>query len=155
VATFVFLLLHILKNEDSRMKVRGLVGFSSMAVGAALWVVELHTCRDYLKLHACWHLGVGAATYYVVRATHFARHKGGESEGFTGGGSPPDNPRAKKPASAAEGHAFVERACFSRREEREPSLCEPASAAEDTPSLSEPASAAEAHAFFALALLAR
>lgn len=72
VATFVFLLLHILKNEDSRMKVRGLVGFSSMAVGAALWVVELHTCRDYLKLHACWHLGVGAATYYVVRATHFA-----------------------------------------------------------------------------------
>ncbi|GMH88039.1 hypothetical protein TL16_g11037 [Triparma laevis f. inornata] len=66
VATFLFLLLHMLSNQDSRMKKRGLVGVCSMALGAALWVVELHTCRDWLKLHACWHLGVGSATYYVI-----------------------------------------------------------------------------------------
>ena len=43
----------------------GLAGYGAMALAVAAWAVEKHTCRDWLKLHACWHLGVGVGTYCV------------------------------------------------------------------------------------------
>jgi dihydroceramidase len=66
VLTFLFLLKHILTNQSKKNRAVGLTGFVSMATGALLWAVELHTCRDWLKLHAFWHLGVGIATYTVI-----------------------------------------------------------------------------------------
>jgi len=66
VATFLFLLRNILVNKNPFMKAWGLTGFLSMLLGATLWSIELHTCRDHLKLHACWHLAVGVATYAVI-----------------------------------------------------------------------------------------
>jgi len=67
VAVFVLLARRVwrcARNDGTRAV--GLVGFAMMSLATLSWVVEKHTCRDWLKLHACWHLGVGFATYLLT-----------------------------------------------------------------------------------------
>lgn len=51
---------------SSNHRTRGLVGIASAALGGAAWGAEMHTCREWLKLHALWHLGVGAMLHCTI-----------------------------------------------------------------------------------------
>ena len=65
-ASFVYVLVRIFQSNNRSHRTIGFTGVISMALAITVWAVEQHKCRDWLKLHACWHVGVGVATYTVI-----------------------------------------------------------------------------------------
>jgi len=65
-ATVLLLLRRIVNTANVVNRRIGLVGVFSMAFGVGVWAIEQAECRDWLKLHAVWHVFVGIATYALI-----------------------------------------------------------------------------------------
>ena len=64
--TVILLLIRIINTSNEPNRAIGLTGVLAMFLAFVAWIVEQHTCREWLHLHSVWHIGVGCATYTLI-----------------------------------------------------------------------------------------